>query len=72
MFDEAFINRDYGVGSALAVLLFIAVLPLMIVNVRRNRQGARHDRAKRGQTAQWPPCATQWRCCHRRARRVRP
>ncbi len=41
MFDQAFINRDYGVGSALAVLLLIAVLPLMIVNVRRNRQGAK-------------------------------
>ena len=41
MFDQAFINRDYGVGSALAVLLLIAVLPLMVVNVRRNRQGAR-------------------------------
>jgi ABC-type sugar transport system permease subunit len=41
MFDQAFINRDYGIGSALAVLLLIAVLPLMIVNVRRNRQGAK-------------------------------
>jgi alpha-glucoside transport system permease protein len=41
MFDQAFINRDYGIGSALAVLLLIAVLPLMFVNVRRNRQGAR-------------------------------
>ncbi len=41
MFDQAFINRDYGVGSALAVLLLIAVLPLMIINIRRNRQGAR-------------------------------
>jgi alpha-glucoside transport system permease protein len=41
MFDQAFINRDYGVGSALAVLLLIAVLPLMVVNVRRNRQGER-------------------------------
>lgn len=41
LFDQAFINRDYGVGSALAVLLLIAVLPLMVVNVRRNRQGER-------------------------------
>jgi len=39
MFDQAFINRDYGKGSALAVLLLIAVLPLMVVNVRRSRQG---------------------------------
>ncbi len=41
MFDQAFINRDYGVGSALAVLLLIAVLPLMVVNVRRSRQGSK-------------------------------
>jgi ABC-type sugar transport system permease subunit len=41
MFDQAFINRDYGIGSALAVLLLIAVLPLMIINVRRNRQGVK-------------------------------
>ncbi|MBN2624135.1 MAG: sugar ABC transporter permease [Acidimicrobiales bacterium] len=41
MFDQAFINRDYGKGSALAVLLLVAVLPLMIVNVRRSRQGER-------------------------------
>ena len=38
MFDQAFINRDYGKGSALAVILLIAVLPLMVVNVRRSRQ----------------------------------
>ena len=41
MFDQAFINRDYGRGSALAVLLLIAVIPLMIVNMRRIRQGAK-------------------------------
>jgi ABC-type sugar transport system permease subunit len=35
MFDEAFINRDLGRGSALAVLLFIAVIPLMVINARR-------------------------------------
>jgi alpha-glucoside transport system permease protein len=38
MFDQAFINRDYGKGSALAVLLLVAVLPLMFVNVRRSRR----------------------------------
>lgn len=38
MFNTAFINRDYGEGSALAVLLFVAVLPLMIANVRRTRK----------------------------------
>jgi ABC-type sugar transport system permease subunit len=38
MFDEAFINRNLGRGSALAVLLFVAVVPLMIMNVSRNRE----------------------------------
>jgi alpha-glucoside transport system permease protein len=32
---------DYGLGSALAVLLFIVVLPAMLFNVRRMRRG--HD-----------------------------
>jgi ABC-type sugar transport system permease subunit len=41
MFDEAFINRNYGKGSALAALLFVAVVPLMIINVRRVRKGER-------------------------------
>jgi len=38
MFQEAFINRDLGKGSALAVLLFLAVLPLMAINVVRARR----------------------------------
>jgi len=38
MFDEAFIARDIGVGSALAVLLFLAVVPLMFINARRARR----------------------------------
>jgi alpha-glucoside transport system permease protein len=41
MFDQAFINRNYGMGSALAVLLFVAVVPLMVINVRRVRKGER-------------------------------
>jgi ABC-type sugar transport system permease subunit len=40
MFDEAFINRNLGRGSALAVLLFVSVVPLMIINVRRSRREA--------------------------------
>ena len=40
MFDEAFINRNFGRGSTLAALLFLAVVPLMIVNVRRMRREA--------------------------------
>ena len=35
MFSEVFVNRDNGRGSALAVLLFVVVLPLMVINVRR-------------------------------------
>ena len=31
--------RDIGMGSALAVLLFMAVVPLMVVNARRARRG---------------------------------
>ena len=41
MFDRAFINRDFGTGSALAVLLFVAVTPLMIMNIRRLRRETR-------------------------------
>jgi ABC-type sugar transport system permease subunit len=40
MFQEAFIGRELGRGSTLAVLLFIAVLPLMFFNVRRIRREA--------------------------------
>jgi ABC-type sugar transport system permease subunit len=40
MFDEAFINRNLGRGSALAALLFLAVVPLMVFNVRRMRRDA--------------------------------
>jgi len=35
MFSEVFVNRDNGRGAALAVLLFIVVLPIMVLNVRR-------------------------------------
>lgn len=38
MFDEVFQFRDFGRGSALATLLFLGVVPLMILNVRRVRQ----------------------------------
>jgi alpha-glucoside transport system permease protein len=39
MFDEVFRNNAAGRGSALAVLLFVAVVPLMAANVRRLRRG---------------------------------
>jgi alpha-glucoside transport system permease protein len=39
MFQEMFRFRDYGQGSALAVILFLAVIPIMIYNVRSFREG---------------------------------
>jgi len=39
LFDQAFILRNYGRGSTLAVILLVAVLPIMWVNVRRQRRG---------------------------------
>jgi ABC-type sugar transport system permease subunit len=40
MYDESFINRDLGRGSALAVILFVAVVPLMVINIRRSQRDA--------------------------------
>jgi len=37
MFDQSFRFQSFGRGSALAVVLFISVLPIMIMNVRRVR-----------------------------------
>ncbi len=37
MVQEFFTNRNNGIGAALAVLLFIAVIPILIVNIRRFR-----------------------------------
>ena len=34
-FKQAFISRDFGVGAALAVILLLAVVPLMAVSIRR-------------------------------------
>jgi ABC-type sugar transport system permease subunit len=39
MFQSAFVDRHRGIGAALAVLLLIAVTPLMVVNMRRVRRG---------------------------------
>jgi alpha-glucoside transport system permease protein len=38
MFDNAFTDRNLGRGSALAALIFVAVVPLMVVNVSRTRR----------------------------------
>jgi alpha-glucoside transport system permease protein len=40
MYRTAFTGRQYGLGSAIAVLLFILVIPVMYLNIRRfRRQG---------------------------------
>ena len=40
MFNEMFAFRNYGRASAIAVVLFVAVVPIMIVNIRNlRRQG---------------------------------
>ncbi|MDP9067485.1 MAG: sugar ABC transporter permease [Actinomycetota bacterium] len=38
MFKTTFSSRQYGVGSAVAVLLFILVIPVMFINIRRFRR----------------------------------
>lgn len=35
MFQRAFSNTDLGLGSALAVVLFVSVIPVMWINIRR-------------------------------------
>jgi ABC-type sugar transport system permease subunit len=40
MFDNAFTDRNLGRGSALAALIFVAVVPLMVVNVLRTRRAS--------------------------------
>jgi alpha-glucoside transport system permease protein len=35
MWQRAFTQLDFGLGSAVAVVLFIGVLPIMIINIRR-------------------------------------
>ena len=38
MYRTAFTSRLYGLGSAIAVLLFILVIPIMFLNIRRFRR----------------------------------
>jgi alpha-glucoside transport system permease protein len=40
MFNETFSNRDYGIGSALAMLIFVSVLPIIYMNIRRMQKEA--------------------------------
>jgi alpha-glucoside transport system permease protein len=37
MYVEAFSNSNVGYGSAIAVVLLIAVLPIMAINIQRFR-----------------------------------
>jgi alpha-glucoside transport system permease protein len=40
MFDEMFRFRNFGQATTMAVILFVAVVPIMVVNVRNlRRQG---------------------------------
>jgi alpha-glucoside transport system permease protein len=40
MWQRAFTELDFGLGSALAVLIFVAVLPIMYLNIRRMQKEA--------------------------------
>ncbi len=36
-YQQIFLNSNYGVGSVLAILLTVAILPVMVINIRRMR-----------------------------------
>jgi ABC-type sugar transport system permease subunit len=40
MWNRAFLDGNFGVGSAVAVILFLSVLPVMYFNIRRMQKGA--------------------------------
>jgi ABC-type sugar transport system permease subunit len=40
MYRETFVNGDYGLGSALAILIFVSVLPVIYLNIRRMQREA--------------------------------
>ncbi len=40
MWNRAFIDGNFPVGSAVATILFLSVLPVMFVNIRRMQKGA--------------------------------
>lgn len=35
MFEEAFVQNDFGMGSAITIVLFLLVVPAMLFNIRR-------------------------------------
>lgn len=40
MWNRSFLDGNFGVGSAVAVILFLSVLPIMFVNIRRMQENA--------------------------------
>jgi alpha-glucoside transport system permease protein len=40
MYRSAFTSRQYGLGSVIAVLIFLLVVPIMVLNIRRFRREA--------------------------------
>ena len=40
MYDKAFAEFNFGVGSALAMVLFLSILPIMFYNIRRMQKVA--------------------------------
>jgi alpha-glucoside transport system permease protein len=40
MWNRSFLDGNFGVGSAVAVILFLSVLPIMFLNIRRMQRGA--------------------------------
>jgi alpha-glucoside transport system permease protein len=38
MYQEMFRFRNFGHGSALAVILLVAVIPVMVINIRNLRR----------------------------------
>lgn len=40
MFQQAFTNRNRGLGAAVAIVLFLMVLPVMVYNIRRDAEAA--------------------------------
>jgi alpha-glucoside transport system permease protein len=41
MYRQTFRSGDYGRGSAVAIIIMLAVLPIMIWNIRRERRAAK-------------------------------
>jgi len=40
MWRTAFTANDFGIGSAIAVFIFLLVIPILLLNVRRFRREA--------------------------------